>query len=258
MATSTALPASVSSTDAVGEADSRRARVILILVALVIGSLISAAFGLWHPEPDGANDGFAYDTVADMRGAWWAWHIFGSIGTAVSVFAVSLAVLLLAPRRGAAWATAGAIITSLGALAFVAGASAEGVVLSYATDADALDVETGRSFVDFVNENPDQVAAIIIPGFLLMTLGAFLLAAALWRAGTVPRWLPVALGVGNVAMFVAPWGTASRIVGVVFTAIILAIGWYLWRNRHQVGVQPIAQGNLSVAPSPEFEPVARP
>lgn len=207
----------------------RRTRVGVILAALVVGTLASVALGLWHPTPD-ANDRFGYDEVAGMRDAWWAWHLFGSIGTAVSAIAGSLVVVLLAPRRGAAWATAGAVAASLGALAFVTGASAEGVLYADATDPDALPVEAGRSFIDFVNDEPARVIAVIDPGMIVMSLGALLVAAALRRARTVPRWLPVAFAVTNLAGFVAPFGAPTAIAGIAFGAVLLAIGWQLWRQ----------------------------
>jgi len=73
----------------------RRTRVAVILAALVIGTLVSVALGVWHPAPDGTHDGSSYDQVAGMRDAWWAWHVFGSIGAAVSAIAGSLVVVLL-------------------------------------------------------------------------------------------------------------------------------------------------------------------
>lgn len=45
--------------------------------------------------------------------------------------------------RVAAWATAGAVAASLGSLALVAGASAEGVLYPYATDPDACRSKPG-------------------------------------------------------------------------------------------------------------------
>lgn len=222
-----------------GHGGGPRTRVAVILAALVVGTMVSVALGVWHPAPDGTNDGFSYDQVAGMRDAWWAWHVFGSIGTAVSAIAGSLVVVLLVPRRGAAWATVGAVFVSLGALAFVAGASAEGVLYAYATDPDALPVEAGRSFVNFVNDDPGRVVAVIGPGFILMTLGTLLLATALWQAGTVPRWLAVALAVTNLAGVVAPFGAPTAIVGIAFAAVLLAIGWQLWRQVSPAPDSPV-------------------
>jgi hypothetical protein len=196
---------------------------------LALGAIVSGAFGLWHPEPD-ANDEFGYSVIAPIRTAWWAWHVFGGLGTTVLAVALGLAVCRLAPRRGAAWATGGAVITALGGLAFLGAMGAEGVLGYYVTDTDALPVETGTNFMSYVNDNVAQLGVMLFPGFMLLTLGGLLLAVALWRARSVPRWLVVAFGVTNVAGTALPFGVVADVVNTAFVATTLVIGWYLWRS----------------------------
>jgi hypothetical protein len=79
------------------------------------------------------------------------------------------------------------------------------------------------------------VVAVIGPGFILMTLGTLLLAAALWRAGTVPRRLAVT----NLAGVVAPFGAPAAIAGIALAAVLLAIGWQLWRRVSPAVQSPV-------------------
>jgi hypothetical protein len=82
----------------------------------------------------------------------------------------------------------------------------------------------------------------LIPGFILSTLGLLLISVALWRARSVPRWVPVALFAGTVLDFFAPPGVGwlaelPQVVGAI------AIGWYVWARRagdDYAGVDPPA------------------
>ena len=210
-------------------ASSLRSRVTVLAVVLAVGAIVSAAFSIWHPEPD-ANDEFGYSVMAPIRTSWWAWHVLGGLGTAVLAISLGLAVCLLAPRRGAAWATGGAIVTSLGGLAFLGAMGAEAVLGYYVTDTDALPVDTGTNFISYVNDNFAQLGVMLFPGFMLLGLGGLLLAVALWRAGSVPRWSVVAFAVTNLAGAVLPFGVVADVVNTVFFATILALAWFVWKS----------------------------
>jgi hypothetical protein len=80
------------------------------------------------------------------------------------------------------------------------------------------------------------LAALVV---ILMTLGALLLAAALWRAGTVPRWLAVAFVATNLVSVMAPFGPPAAIAGSAFGAVLLAIGWQLWRSVSPAPASPV-------------------
>lgn len=213
----------------VRSASSLRSRVTVIAVVLAVGAIVSAAFSIWHPEPD-ANDEFGYGVMAPIRTSWWAWHVVGGFGTAVGTIALGLAVCLLVRRRGSAWATGGAIVTSLGGLAFLGAMGAEAVLGYYVTDTGALPVETGTNFINHVNDNFAQLGVMLFPGFMLLGLGGLVLAVALWRGRAVPRWLVVAFAVTNVAGAVLPFGVVADVVNTAFFATLLAIAWYLWKS----------------------------
>lgn len=205
------------------------ARARIVAAVLVLGAFTSAAFGIWHPAP-GAHDRLGYDVIAPMRISWWAWHLFGGLGVAAAAIAVALAVCLLVPARGATWATLGALLTALGGLAFYGGVAAEGVLGMYATDPEALPAEPGTTLLTFVNDNFEPIGHVLLPGLVLLTLGPLLLALALWRARSVPRWLPVAFALTNVAGFPLSTGVLADIVDSAFAATLVAIAWSLWHQ----------------------------
>lgn len=205
------------------------ARARIVAAVVVVGAITSAAFGIWHPEPD-SDDTFGYDVIAPIRASWWAWHLFGGLGTAAGAIAVALAVCLLVPARGATWATLGALLTALGGLAFYGGVAAEGVLGAYATNPEALPTQSGTTLITFVNDNFQYIGVVLIPGFVLLTLGPLLLALALWSARSVPRWLPVAFALTNAAGFPVPPGLVADVVNTAFAATLVAIAWFLWHH----------------------------
>ena len=210
-----------------GPAGPARARIVAAV--LVVGAFTSAAFGIWHPEP-GAGNSFGYDVVAPIRTSWWAWHLFGGLGVVAAAIAVALAVCLLVPARGATWATLGALLTALGGLSFYGGVAAEGVLGAYATDPEALPAESGATLLTFVDDNFEPVGLVLIPGLALLAVGPLLLALALWRSRSVPRWLPVAFALTNVAGFPLSTGVVADVVDSAFAATHVAIAWSLWHQ----------------------------
>ena len=74
----------------------------------------------------------------------------------------------------------------------------------------------GATFIAFIKHNPAHLVVIDVVGFLSLTLGLLLLAVALWRARSVPRWLPITLLVLLVAQFAAP----NRVLDVVQAALM--------------------------------------
>jgi hypothetical protein len=200
-----------------------------VAAVLVVGAFTSAAFDIWHPA-SGAGDRLGYDVIAPIRTSWWAWHLLGGLGAAAAASAVGLAVCLLVPARGATWATLGALLTALGGLAFFGGAAAEGVLGAYATDPEALPAESGTTLLTFVDDNFEPIGVVLIPGLVLLAVGPLLLAVALWRSRSVPRWLPVAFALTNVAGFPLSTGVLAGVVNSAFASTLVAIAWSLWHH----------------------------
>jgi hypothetical protein len=205
------------------------ARARILAVVLAVGAITYAAFGIWHPAPGGGG-GVGYDVIAPIRTSWWAWHLFGGLGIAAAAIAVALAVCLLVPARGATSATLGALLTALGGLALDGGVAAKGVLGAYATDPEALPALSGSTLLTFVDDNFEPVGALLVPGFVLLTLGPLLLAVALWRSRSVPRWLPVAFALSNVAGLPVSSGVVGEFADNTFAATLVAIAWCLWHH----------------------------
>lgn len=206
-----------------------RARSALIALGLLVGSVGSAGLGFWHRNYD-PDKAIPYDDFSRIHDSWWAWHMFGGLANTLMMVALAIAACVLARRRGAVWATAGAATTLLGGLLFGAAVAAEGAAMGYAGDPDALTPQAGGALLEYINEHPELYVAPIIPGLVLSTLGPILISVALWRARSVPSWIPILLFVGTIAGLFAPM-QIGWIAGIPASVATIAIGWYVWANR---------------------------
>jgi hypothetical protein len=120
----------------------------------------------------------------------------------------------------------------LGAAIYGVGIGGWATVYYFGTDPGSLDPATAARLIDHVNDDTARMLAVPIGGALLVALGSIVLAVALWRARTVPRWVPIVGALTAVTGIVIP---ADTIVGVVAeaasSATTIAIGWYAWRRR---------------------------
>ncbi|MEV6104806.1 hypothetical protein AB0M28_08835 [Streptomyces sp. NPDC051940] len=205
----------------------RPALVTTVATALALGAATVAGVLLWQPWTE--RDDFAYDAVEPVRDAAWAGSALDGFGFAVACGALSVLVCLVAAARGARWAHAGAVLTTLGGMFFAAGIFAFGALGWYATSTDALSAGAGAGLLTYVEDHPERVAAPQLAGFLLTTVGLLLLATALGRARAVPRWLPVALAVLTVGQFAPVPSRGLDLIQVVLMAVLVASAWYLRR-----------------------------
>jgi hypothetical protein len=204
-----------------------QARVAIAALALTLGAVATAAAVLWRPW--GERNDFAYASLAPVRDAAWAGSVLDGLGIAAAGIALGIAVCLLAPARGAVWATTGAVLTGLGGVAFSAALVAFGVLAWYVTATDAIDAEAGTALLAYFEENPARIAVLQVPGFLLFTIGTLVLMVALWRARSVPRWLPIGVALLTVAAFIVP-GRALDVVQALQMLSLVGVAWYLWRT----------------------------
>lgn len=213
-----------------------RARSALIAIGLLVGSVGSAGLGFWHRNYD-PDKAIPYDDFSRIHESWWAWHMFGGLANTLMMVTLAIAGCVLAQTRGAVWATVGAAATLLGGLLFGAAVAAEGTAMGYAGDPDALPRQAGAALLTYINEHPDMYVAPIIPGLVLSTLGPILISVALWRASTVPLWIPTVLFAGTVAGFFAPM-QIGWITGIPAAVATIAIGWYVWSSRSESEIAP--------------------
>lgn len=195
----------------------------LVALGLVVGSLGSAGLGFWHRNYEPGTP-IPYATFSPIHEAWWAWHLFGGLANTLMCVTLAVAACVLAPGRGRVWAAIGAAATVLGGLLFGAGVAAEGAAMGYAGNPRALPQEAGAALLRYMNEHPESYVVPILPGLILSTLGFLLIAMALWRARTVPGWIPAALFAGTVLGFAAPI-SVGWIAGLPQLVACLAIAW---------------------------------
>jgi hypothetical protein len=214
MSITTAAPAVVS-----------RARNTIVATVLTLGAIAVAAVVLWQPW--GARDHFGYADIAPHRDAAWLGAIIDGLGFAAVGIGLGLAVCLLASHRGSALANIGAVLTGFGGVAFCGGMVAFGSFAWYAT---SLPVDTGTALMSYFQDNPGHLIGLQMAGFLLVTLGSLVLMVALWRAGSVPRWLPVAYAVLTVGGFVLD-GVALNLVQATQMLSLTAVAYAALRHR---------------------------
>lgn len=203
-----------------------RVRAAIVSAFLTLGAVAVAVVVLWQPW--GERDHLGYADIAPHRDAAWLGAIIDGLGFAAVGIALGLAVCLLAPARGSRWANAGAVATGLGGVAFCAGMVSFGSFAWYATNTDAIPADSGTALMSYTEDNLGHVMGLQMAGFLLVTLGSLALMVALWRARSVPRWLPIGYLVLTVAVF-ALNGVALNIVQAVQTLSLLVVAFYAAR-----------------------------
>jgi hypothetical protein len=204
-----------------------RTRPAIVAILLVMGAAAVTTALLWHPGPQ--RDDFSYAGLRPVRDAMWTATLIDAMGYASATIALSIAVCLLAPARGSRWANIGAVLTSLGGIAFATGEFAYSALGWYATATDVLPVDTGTALMSYVEDHPAHMITPVIAGFLALNIGVLLLSTALWRSRSVPRWLPLATVVLTIGQFA---GLPNRALDVEQSAVMVvyaAVAWYLIR-----------------------------
>jgi hypothetical protein len=200
----------------------------LLAIVLLLTSIGGIAVGLWYP--DGADgDRYPYTQIRPIRDAWWGWHVFAGVNVVLGVCASALAGWLLVKTRGAVLAIVGGSVMWLGAALYGVGLGALASVFYFGAEPAALDPASGTRLLEYVNDHSARLYAPAIAGAVLVALGTLILAVALWRARTVPRWVPVLLATVPVT-FVATKGVAGVVVLLPLTAATVALGWYVWQQ----------------------------
>ena len=204
-----------------------RGRTLVVAATLALASAVVALVLLFRPWP--VRNSFLYQELAPVRDAIWTAIFVDAISFAAIGLSLSLAVCLLARDRGARLATVGAIVTTLGGVLFAMGAFAFAALTWYVTDPAALPVAEGTSFLEYAVANPEHVMLPQLLGFLLYTLGTLILAAAMLRSGSVPRWLPIAIIGTTIAQF-AVHDRALDFVQIGAMGLLILVGARLARS----------------------------
>jgi hypothetical protein len=208
-------------------------RLALLFTAILVTSVTAAGLAVVSlVKPIGAGGdalpGFA--AVAPLRGYAWGFFTFAGVQMVVGVCAAALAAWILTPRRGARWATVGGGLIWLGAAAYAVGIGGWAAVYYFGTD-PRLGRAAGGGLIHRFNHDAAHMLAVPTGGALLVTLGGLLLSVALWRARSVPRWLPPVTALSGLATLLLPPDTVPGVLAeAASSATTIAIGWYAWRR----------------------------
>lgn len=150
----------------------------------------------------------------------------------------------LVPHRGRTLATVAAVLASVGLASNSLSQAAHGYLLFWASD-PAIDPAAGTAILEVAHGSTDlvtlPVSFLSVPVF---ALGLLLFAVALWRAGTVPRWVPVAMVLGGFGAGAIGTGPA---MGVVLILDVAAFGTALVAASERPGLASTSQRDRAVA-----------
>jgi hypothetical protein len=227
---STALPQAAALTR---PRSARSGRLALLFAAIVVTSTSAFALScIAFAKPLGTGDLLGYADIAAHREYVWAFFAVAAVQLIVGACAAALATWLLTPERGARWATAGGSLVWLGAAIYGVGVGGWAAAYYYATDPGALAPATASRLVESINDDTARMLAVPVSGAVLVALGSLLLAVALWRARSVPRWVPVVGAISTViTLAAAPDGIVGLFGEAASSATTIAVGWYAWRSR---------------------------
>jgi hypothetical protein len=209
-------------------------RLRLLFGVIVVTSLSAFALSVVSlAKPIGTGDALpTYAAIQPVRGYVWAFFVVAAVQLVVGACAAALAGWILTPARGARWATVGGSLIWLGAAIYGVGVAGWAAIYFYATDTAVVDPGTAARLVDHANADTARMLAVPFGGAVLVAIGSMLLAVALWRAGSVPRWVPIVGAVSTLATTLVPPSTAVGVIGEALSAATtVALGWYALR-RH--------------------------
>ena len=204
-----------------------RGRTLIVAATLAVAAGVVAVVLFFRPWP--VRNSFLYQELAPVRDAIWTAILVDAIAFATIGISFSLVVCLLVRGRGARIANVGAIVTTLGGVLFAMGAFAFAAMTWYVTDPAALAAAEGTRVLEYAVANPEHVLLPQMLGFLLFTMGTLILAAAMFRSGSVSRWLPIAIAVMTVAQF-AVHDRALDFVQIGAMAVLILVGMQLARQ----------------------------
>jgi hypothetical protein len=212
-------------------AGNRRLR--LLFAVILITSLSALALSVVSAaKPIGSGDDLpGYAAIAPDRDYVWTFFILAAVQLIVGACAIALAAWLLTPARGSRWADVGGGLVWIGAALYGVGVGGWAALYYFGSDPATLDPALATRLIDHANDDAARMLAVPFGGAALIALGGLILSLALWRAGTVPRWLPILGALSGIATLLA---RPDTVAGIVFeaasAATSIAVGWYAWKR----------------------------
>ena len=202
------------------------------IALLVLGTLLRAAFFLWHPPF--TTDFFDYDAVRPWAGTWYVFHMaVGAPGFAALFIGLAAVTATLTRQRGGLLGVVGGIIGAVGGLAFAFGLAAEGALWGWALDPSVIDPEAGAALLRGIEAGPPLTSLmLVIAGSVVTPIGVLLQLIALGVSRSVPLWLPIATTV-ILLLTLVPVQALDAPRTVLESAALLAIAVFAvrWRGR---------------------------
>ena len=193
--------------------------VVAMCALLLAGPLLFQLGYALHPSLPMDVEG-ALAEVADVRTRNAAAKVMVAVGGLLVVALVLAYRRWLVPDRGRVLATVGAALVAIGLGANALSQATYGYLLYWATDPDVA----RSAGVDVVAAAESSSELVTVPvSFFLMpvfAVGLVLVAVALWRAGTVPRWVPVGIVVAGLAA--GAIGTGPLMLAVLAVDVAVA------------------------------------
>lgn len=192
-----------------------------VAVSLVLGALLTALSILTMPDFTGDNaaslQAIADSSVATLSSlSWIASQLFLAVGT--------LGVMHLLRHRVPVLATLAGGLLLVGVFGHTVHGGVQLMMLQMARDPGA--VQAHAATLDGLYSHPAALP-FLAAGLLGVVLGHLVLAAAVWRAGTGPRWLAPALVLFVLSEFLlnglAPWVGSAAGVLFVLAYVSLAV-----------------------------------
>jgi hypothetical protein len=137
------------------------------------------------------------------------------------------AIATLVRDRGAALATTAAVIGGFGAICGAIGNVLPGFNLA-ATVTAQLSPEVAAQYLVATFTSP--VGEAILVGYLgSLLVGTILMAIALWRSPSTPRWLPFLFAIGLTIAALAPAGIVAIPLQLPFAAAMAILASRIWQ-----------------------------
>ncbi len=211
--------------------EDRSAILRMALLAWVLGLTAVAAVvgGVFWPEAEGGGETYSFADIASNRGLWWGLLGGLTVAAVIGVPLQAIAAMQLVRGRGSVWATVGGALMWLGVALQATGVAGWASAYFYPTD-PSLGPAVGSAVIEAANNDLGHLFGFLIPGALLVVLGTVLQCVGLFRAHTVPVWVPLGL-LFAVLTFVVPGGGALGLLTSIPMALgAIGLAYYAWRS----------------------------
>jgi len=199
-------------------------RVKVLATVLVLTALPASFVGLLWKGPEETNGLYTFAEISPDRDLWWALVTAVGVLLAISVPIQALLTMLLTTARGSTWATVGGVLMWIGAGLQAAGLGGWASAYFFPTDPD-VGSAAGTAVIEAANADEAHLLGLVPIGMALVVLGTIAQSVGLFRARSVPVWVPVAM-LSVVLMFIVPGFGAQSLIGSVpmaFATISIAV-----------------------------------